>query len=297
VDLSGAISFNGWSNTFTRGSGGLPADGWEVLSADVSPVNVTQYFDKKALQDGMDANDVYENARTVSLIIGVWGSTSARYWDNVQTVLAAFNPVLAFNADTANLGFLPLKFVQPSVNTAWAGAGIPMQFYARPSSLPRYSVSKTATASGAHGLSGEVTVSLVCRDPRKYLQSATTYRISASFLSNLTYRGDYNSYPIVTFSLSATGASNATIQLQSNNVPTISIAVIDLSGVSSGTYVLDVGAGTFETSGGTNKMDKITNLSLVPINSDSDNLSVLHDDGIDYTLANKPSVVYREAWA
>jgi hypothetical protein len=73
--------------------------------------------------------------------------------------------------------------------------------------------------------------------------------------------------------------------------------VIDLSGVSSGTYVLDVGAGTFETSGGTNKMDKITNLSLVPINSDSNNLSILNDDGIDYTLANKPSVVYREAWA
>ena len=70
MDLSsGKVSFNGWTNTLTR-SANTPADGWEIIHADISPIGVAQYFDKKALQDGMDANDVYESQRSVNLIVG-----------------------------------------------------------------------------------------------------------------------------------------------------------------------------------------------------------------------------------
>ena len=157
MDLSsGLVSYNGWANSLTTRAG-APSDGWQILRANVSPIGVTQYLDKKALQDGMDANDVYENARQINLIVGVYGSTKGSFWDNLQTLLSAFNPTIAYNADTANVGFIALDFFQPTADiSTWPTStyphGIPLRFYGRPAALPRYAIERKATSGGERGL-------------------------------------------------------------------------------------------------------------------------------------------------
>lgn len=257
MNLSGAITYNGWTNTLTRAAGGVPADGWEIIRADISPIGVTQYLDKKALQDGMDAYDVYENARQVNLVVGVYGSTKGSFWDNLQTFLAAFNPVLAYNADTANLGFLSLAFYQPTAITGtWSTAsypnGIPMQLYCRPSAPPSYDIPKAATSGDANkGLATNATLQLICRDPRKYLQTQASQVVTLS-ANTATNRGDYPTWPIFTFSLSASGNSSLTLTVGGGSV------FIDMSSKSTGTFTMDFAKRMLTDSNGTNLNGLIT---------------------------------------
>jgi hypothetical protein len=291
VDLgSGLISYNGWTNTLVRSAGGVPLNGWEVLSADISPIGVTQYLDKKALQDGMDANDVYANARTISAIIGVHGSSKGRFWDNLQDVLSAFNPTLAFNADTTNLGFRELKFYQPTADiVTWPTSanpnGIPMQFFARPSALPRYTLDKKATTDEGRGLSTKVSVQLLCRDPRKYLQSRQSLTISTSS-QTVDYRGDYPTFPIINVTISAAGSSVATFVVGDTTL------IIDLSTETSATtYTIDFAQRSIVNTSGASKNNHIVSGTFLPIGGD-----------VVYRMSNttgisSASLLIREAFA
>jgi hypothetical protein len=292
VDLSsGKVAYNGWTNSLTTQSGGKPADGWEIVSANISPIGVAQYLDKKALQDGMDANDVYEAQRSVTMIVGVYGSTQGRFWDNLQSLLAAFNPVLAYNADTSNVGFLPLTFYQPTAITGtWSTAsypnGIPLQLYCRPAAPPSYDIPKAATSGDSgKGLATHATVQLICRDPRKYLQTAQAYSITTSSQTG-AYRGDYNSFPIVTFSLSASGSSAYTLTVHNNSV------VINLSALSSGTFTLDFAKRLLTNSVGDPVMSLITSAFFAPIKLNQTGFVALNTTGI-----SSQTLTYYEAWA
>ena len=201
ADLSLPISYNGFSvNTVSRSTGGAPMSGYLVDEMNVSALEVRQFLDPRATADGIDASDVYLGRRSVELIVTVYGSTRGDFWDKAQDLLSHFSPTLAYASDSANLGFLPLDWYQPTADVVTFpvsaySSGIPMRMYLRPNGLPAYTSRRDDQGGqSGKGISKQFRIPLLARDPRKVLQSETTVSIAsttASASSSATYKGDY----------------------------------------------------------------------------------------------------------
>lgn len=238
--LDQPISYNGITTGLTTRAGGLPDVGVEITRVRYGDVQADAYLDKRALQDGLDASDVYLSGRQVLIDAAVYGSTEGDLWDRVQDFNHAFNPHIAYDADTAEVGFLPFKFYQATADIAsWPSAsypsGIPLQMYLRPLRTPSFVIEKANTGGGGfvgQGAKQLLTVPLIARDPRKYVQTAISSSITTAVKAT-SYRGDYPSLPIITFSVTATGHSAFTMTIGGKSI------VIDLAAVSTGSFTLD----------------------------------------------------------
>lgn len=248
MDLTLPITYNGLTvnGSLAPSGGGAAMSGYVVEEADITPVDVTQRMDKRALQDGMDAQDVYLGGRRVSMIVTAYGSTRGDFWDKAQDLLAAFSPTVAYNADTANAGFLALDFTQPTADIAtWPTSaypsGIPLRLYCRPTAVPAYSMRRDDQGgAAAAGLAKPFRVSLIARDPRKYTQAQQSVTIGTSNVT-ATNNGDYPTYPTLTLIAGATtGSTSVTIGANTLTV------WIDTA---SATYVLDTAAQTLKRNG------------------------------------------------
>ena len=294
MDLSKTISFGSYSVTgITQQGGGQPSYGVQFEAVNPTQVEVTGYFDKSALRDGVDAGDVYLGRRVLTIRASVLGSSVGDGWDRLDAFLAAFSPRLSYNADTANLGFQAFDFFQPTADistwpTSTYPSGIPMRYYCRPAADPTWVVRRDASGGlTGRGIAFDVTASLTLRDPRKYLQTQQNVSISTS-TQTATYRGNYPTWPIVTFSMSATGSSAMTVGVGGQEV------VIDLSAETSGSYTLTFATRSMVNSVGASKTHHIqTDLSV---------FSEMSADAPLYYAANTTGVsnlrlLYREAWA
>jgi hypothetical protein len=240
MDISGTITYNGWTATTPVAvAGGGPRDGVIIERADISPVEVAQYLDKRAASDGLDVADVYLGGRRMTISAAVLGSTTGRLWDNLDDLLAAFNPVLAYNADSARFGFVALDYYRPTADistwpTSTYPSGIPLRLYARPLQPPRWDVRRIqATGRSSLGAAIRVQIELLAKDPRQYLQTQQSLSMSTS-TATATYRGNYPSFPIITFALTASGSTAATkFNIGSEYVPII------MSNYTTGTYTID----------------------------------------------------------
>lgn len=209
ADLSLPITYNSLSiNTVARTAGGAPMSGYLVDEFDYSRIDVSQKLDKKAIADGLDAQDLYLGGRHISMIVSVYGSTKGDFWDKAQDLLTAFSPTLAYSALSQALGFLPLDFYQPTADiVTWPLSaypnGLPLRFYARPFATPAY-VARRDEQGGlsGKGISKQFRISLLARDPRKVAQAIS----STSSTSTLTMKGDYPAIGYVSITAStATG--------------------------------------------------------------------------------------------
>lgn len=297
MDLSGTITYNGLTATTPAAvAGGGARDGYLVESADITAIDVSQYLDKRAVKDGLDAADVYLGGRHAHLIVSVMGSSKGRMWDNLEALEAAFSPVLAYNADTAALGFLALDYFRPTANistwpTSAYPSGIPMRLYARPFQPPRWRIGKIDShARTGKGASLRVEIDLICRDPRQYLQTQAQVSMTTA-TQTATYRGNYPTFPIITFSLSAAGSTATTrFGIGSVYVPLI------LSGAStsSGPYSIDFEKGEITDAAGA---------SVAGLFATSDTISFPQiQSGSTYWLGGSttglsaPTLNYREAF-
>lgn len=286
MNFTGEISYNGWTAARATAAGGRPSSGWVVKSVRPSNVQTEAYLEKRALQDGLDADDVYLGARRFSSIITTYGSTPGDFWDNAQTLLAAFHPVLAFDADTAAKGFLPFDFSQPTGDiSTWPTStypdGIPLRYYLRPLAPPTYDLERTKMVGDA--LSLDFNIEMIARDPRKYLQTTVSVSMPTATTFLTGYRGDYPTWPVVTFALSATGHSAYTLRLNQQSI------IIDLSGHTSGTFVLDTSTRRL-TRNDEAADDLITSGAYAPLEH---NAAYRH---IDPTGISSATMEYREAW-
>lgn len=294
MDLASPISYNGLTiSAPSTSAGGRPASGYRIEQINISPVNVAEYLEKAALRDGMDAGDVFSAARTISISAAVEGSTPGDLWDNVQAWLAAFNPVLALAADTSANGFIPFDFYQPTISqSSWSSAGIPMRLYARPTASPTYVVERNAQGARNPGKGGAIRVgaSLICVDPRKYLQTSLAIVMLSATTAAATHLGDYPTFPTVaisTTSATAGGASNFTIVIDSSSV------VLDLSGLPSTTLTLDYANRSVVDGNGNSKASVISSVTdWAQIQPGGSTVGYLNGTNI-----NSVHFTYREAWA
>lgn len=250
MDLGGTVTYNGLSlNTVTRRPGGQPSSGYLVERFSPEPPPPTSYLEKRALADGLDAGDVFLGGRQIGLIVTVFGSTAGDFWDKAQDLFVAFSPTISYDSDSAERGFTALDFYQPTADIAtWPTSaypsGIPMRYYVRPQAGPSYAIERDKDGGvGGQGRSKAFSIPLIARDPRKYLQSTVTTGQFQTTTQVASYRGDYWTHPIITFSLSATGHSAFALRVNEIHVD------INLSGQSSGTFIFDYGKRTLTKSG------------------------------------------------
>lgn len=180
MDLTAPISYNGLTiSPPTQTATGTPRSGYEYnrLHTDVE---VDGYLDGRANENGVDASDVFLRARLITIDGSVYGSSKGDLWDKQAALLEAFNPVIAYNADTGALGFLPFDFRWPTADTATYPLGyIPQRYYARPAKEPAFTINRVQS-SGTRGGSMGVRLTLVAKDPIRYAQTATSITLATS---------------------------------------------------------------------------------------------------------------------
>jgi hypothetical protein len=288
MDLSAPIAYNGVTLQPPSASpSGAVRRGVEIENIDISSVQVDAYYDPKALAVGVDASDVYERARLVSISAAVLGTTKGDVWDQAQSVLSAFNPSIAYNADTANLGFLAMTFRQPTIDTStWSAGYIPMQMYLRPAAPPRFVVERGRTSDTAgRGFSLPVTLSLLARDPRKYAQTQQTISITTA-TQTATYRGDYPTWPILSFSMSASGSSSFALTVAGGTI------TLNLATTTTGTFTFNYQTRTLTDANGTVRADLISSVSSVRQVKSGSTVYASSTTGM-----SSVTLTYREAWA
>ncbi len=111
-----------------KGITGSVVDSW-----DPSDVDIVQFLEKRALQDGMDAGPVYRGARRLRTAGTLYGKTRGLLYDAYFDFLAAMDPVLAMREEPLDKGYRPLTFAVPTNRAAFEDTGaIDMMFLALP---------------------------------------------------------------------------------------------------------------------------------------------------------------------
>lgn len=293
MDLSKAITYNGITTGLTQ-AGGIN-HGIRFNNVNFSDVGEVGYFDKLALQDGMDAADVYLAQRTVNIDAAVYGSTVGAAWDVMESLLGAFDPVNAFDEDPDEAGFLPFDYYRPTANVVtWPTSaypnGIPMRMYLRPSGAPSYPVPLEASVGvNGKGMALRTTIRMIAKDPRQYLQTTQSITLStASSDQTATHRGTHPTFPVLTFSLSAAGHSAARFLVQDASVR------LDLSTTTTGTFTLDFATGQITDANGAlaNRLYSGAFTQVFnPILGGGSRVRLTEQNGI-----SGGSFVWREAW-
>ena len=173
--------------------GAAPLSGFKVESAAYASVSAQGFVDKAALRDGATVTEAYLGARTIDILVSVYGETMGDFWDKLDQLTAAMQPMpLDFSAD---FGVRSLRFFQPSWEMAadFPG-GIELDMLCRPAALPTYNVGRrNSIGKESDGFSQPATLRFIAPNPKKFL-------ITSKSLSTGTaeHRGSAAVYPILT---------------------------------------------------------------------------------------------------
>ncbi len=110
-----------------KGITGSVVDSW-----DMSDVDIVQFLEKRSLQDGMDAGDVFQGARRLRMAGTLYAKTRALLFDMYWDFRAAMNPVLAQREEPLDKGYRPLYFAVPTNDENYPAGGIDLQLKALP---------------------------------------------------------------------------------------------------------------------------------------------------------------------
>ena len=185
-------------------AGSSPLSGYKVESVNYNTVAANGFMDNQALRDGTVVTESYLGARGIDIVVSVYGETLGDFWDKLDQLSAALQPMPKdFNN---NYGLRPLRFFQPT----WAGAynfpnGIELELTCRPSALPTYNVARRDSIGiPGGGFAQPVSIRLLAPNPRKkYISSQTATALSSS----VTHRGTATVYAVLSKDSCAAGDS------------------------------------------------------------------------------------------
>jgi hypothetical protein len=177
--------------------GSAPLSGFKVESANYAAVPAQGFIDKAALRDGSTVTEAYLGARGVEMVVSVYGETIGDFWDNIDTLTAALQPMpLGFDA---TYGVRALRFFQPTWDlSADFPGGIELDMLVRPASLPVYNVNRrTSVGKASEGFAQPAQIRFIAPNPKKFL---TTTKSGAG-----EHRGSAPVYPVLTKASCAAG--------------------------------------------------------------------------------------------
>lgn len=198
MDLTRPITYRGLPLTGAAGGpgGNQPIQGIRLTRVRFSDVSVHGYTEKRSLDEGMDASDVFLGLRQVVLQGEAYGASKAALFDLLDLLRLKFTPTDAYNEDPANQGYLPLTFEQPTLFTDyWPGGVVERCIYLRPDIQPDHTIEFGAIGGRqADGYVVPFSVRLQAKDPRFYHTALIEEFISGTSGSGtLLHRGNYPS--------------------------------------------------------------------------------------------------------
>lgn len=184
MDLSRTIIYRGFTlndpdilTNLTPGSQvGSGISGCVVDSADLSDMDVVQFLEKRSLQDGMDAGDVYLGARRLRMAGTLYATTRALLYDAYQELRRALSPTLAQRESPADKGYLPLYFSVPTNdNVNYPEGLIDLRVLAMPRAMQAVFQKDNLGGDDRDALAIPWQATFIMRDPR--IMSAATYDV------------------------------------------------------------------------------------------------------------------------
>ena len=204
--------------------GAAPLSGFKVESANYAAVAASGFIDKTALRDGSSVTEAYLGSRGVELVVSVYGETIGDFWDNIDTLTAALQPMpLGFDS---TYGVRALRFFQPtwSLSADFPG-GIELDMLVRSASLPQYNVGRrTSVGKSSDGFAQPAQIRLIAPNPKKFL---TTTKSGAG-----THRGSAPVYPVLSKSSCAAGDSVTFSWTSGGLTSTVVATAIDAGAIS-----------------------------------------------------------------
>lgn len=193
------------------------------------------YSEPSSNDDGLEAYDVRKVAKIWRIEGTLRAPNLAKFYDKCELLAKTFDAAKVSHENPATEGFLPYDFSVPTTDTTTYPSGyIPCRYYVR----SRASVSPLNTEY--QGYSAFFTLQLLCRDPRRYLQTASS-RIGAGSADNS--KADYRSWPTLSIAMGGDGSAEYTISRAAPGAATQEL-ILDLTGRSGGeTVVVDMETG------------------------------------------------------
>ena len=197
--------------------GSAPASGYLIEQVDFSSVPITAFTEDTPLVDGVDSYDPYLSARTISIVLSVYGSSYGDFWDKMTELNAALQaqPKAAYTGTYAALeadGKRKLSFSQPKAAGTYS-----LYMMVRPMALPRFITDGGSAAGFAdRGYSVKCNVTLMAEDPYKYFETESTFSRVGSGTITISNTGTTVAWPTVTWNV--TSLSTVSLSRTGNTV-------------------------------------------------------------------------------
>jgi hypothetical protein len=201
VDLRLPVTYRTFNFTdAVFGPSHTPIRGCDLTRVVYGDVAGEGYREKRALDDGYDAGNVWLGFRPIELSGALYGDTIEDLWDRMQALRRALTPTLAYADAPGDHGFLPLAFSQHTADTTkWPTKVMSLMMLARPQAQPHFIVEQKRLAGPSeYGFTIEWTAQMWCRDPRIYAQtpvgkvgSQEVALVGAGASGTFVNRGDY----------------------------------------------------------------------------------------------------------
>lgn len=236
MDISKSILYRGLELNGAALQTGRVLRGIAVESVDYSNITVEGYVEKRAGSDGMHASDVYLGARAIELAGHIYATSLAEQFDFLHVLRSVFSPTSAYQQSPGDRGFLPLRYLQSTLDTDSFSAGlVPLYMNVRPARPPRFSIARDRqdSSNGHHGQRPTATpwsVQLLAKDPRVYVDPDQSIDIAGAAASNVAgsamNRGDYetplnvmliiggSAPPVGTFRITGLNGIDMTIKIE-----------------------------------------------------------------------------------
>lgn len=196
MDITRDVTYRGLLLTGADGGpgGNNPISGIRTTRVRFGDVSVHGYTEKKSLDDGMDASDVFLGTRVVNIRGEVYAIDKASLFDALDQLRLTFTPTDAYNESPQQRGYLPLSFSQGTKLTVhWPTGFIDRVLYCRPSMQPEHDIEKAALGEeDGDGYVVPFTLRLEAKDPRFYAPTLVEEFISGtSGIGDILNRGNY----------------------------------------------------------------------------------------------------------
>lgn len=270
---------------------GTPFSGYIVETLVYSRAQVAGFVDPLAQRDGVDTDIATIPQRQTAMIVQVYGSTHADFYDKLDDLNQAFQPYPEWALSTD--GFRALRFSQPTSISAYSANGIPLELSVRPIALPDYTLANdfVTPRTSDRGLTTKVNIGLMSKDPRKVAQNVTSQTInlsSGSATTTITHNGNYHAYP--TFTIVSSMSTSSTLNISS----ALFTAAVSIS-TGSNTTIINSLERTVKVNG-TLTMSSVqsTTTQFPYLNEGANVLTIGFSGGGPHP--SSISVEYREAW-
>lgn len=207
------ITFNGASETADNILEVVDVRSSTALTAVVEPRNDDR--------DGSEAFRPRKPQRVIVLDCVMRMPSAGEFYDRLNTLAAALDPVLVRRANTTSEGFLALAFTTPK-----SGTDLACKYLARPLQIIEPTISKYMG-----GLQAQFQAIFLLKDPRRYAAAQSSLSGSGTATNN----GNYPTWPIVQITMS--GAGNVAYSIDKSG-DTENALVLNLSGRINGDVIV-----------------------------------------------------------